>query len=118
METLTLQTTTSNNGLIKPAAFLNETQRLALNAYVELLRLKNYSANTISTYRNWFIHFMNCFPDRKPSTIMKNEIMDMLVRFRNNEKWSATSQNQLINSIKFFYEKLLNRPRMVYELPR
>lgn len=96
----------------------SEMQYLALRTYVEMLRLKNYSENTISTYRNWFISFLNFFPDRKPSTITKPEILDVLVRFRNSPKWSATSQNQLINAIKFFYEKLLNRPRAVYELPR
>lgn len=97
---------------------LKNMHLLALNAYTEMMRLKNYSPHTISTYRNWFAFFMNCFPGRKPSAIIKNEIMDMLVRFRNSEKWSATSQNQLINAIKFFYEHLLNRPREYYALPR
>ena len=118
METLTLQIQDSGNRLAKAGASLNETQRLALNAYIELLRLKNYSKNTISTYRNWFILFMTCFPDRKPSSISKNEIMDFLVAFKNSDKWSATSQNQLINSIKFFFEQLLKRPTEMYDLPR
>lgn len=91
---------------------------LALQAYVEMLKLKNYSPNTIANYRNWFIFFMNGFPEKKPSTITKNEILDFLVGFRNSEKWSATSQNQLINSIKFFYEQLLKHPKELYELPR
>ncbi len=91
---------------------------LALHAYVEMLRLKNYSPNTINVYRNWFMLFLRCFHTRKPSTITKNEIMDMLVRFRKSPKWSATSQNQLISSIKFFYEHLLKRPKEVYDLPR
>ena len=100
--------------IIQPAALkLN-----ALAAYVELLRLKNYSPNTIKNYRNWFLFFINYFPNRKPSTITKIEILDFLAAFRKSESWSATSQNQLINAIKFFYEKLLNRPREVYELPR
>ncbi|MBK5284050.1 MAG: site-specific integrase [Bacteroidia bacterium] len=97
---------------------LDDMQQKALAAYVELLRLKNYSPNTIKNYRNWFILFLNHFPDRKPSTISKYEIMDFLVAFRNSSKWSATSQNQLINSIKFFYEHLLKKPREIYELPR
>src|SRR5437868_200061 len=97
---------------------LNNMQFLALRAYEELLRLKNYSPHTISVYRNWFIIFMNCFPDHKPSAITKPEIMDFLVKFRNSEKWSATSQNQLINAIKFFYEQLLKRHTQYYDLPR
>ena len=72
---------------------LNDMQQKALAAYVELLRLKNYSPNTISVYRNWFLIFLKYFPNRKPSSITKYEIMDFLVAFRNSKKWSAASQN-------------------------
>ena len=99
-------------------SFPDDIQRKALRAYVELLRLRNYSQNTIKNYRNWFEFFLRHFHDRKPSTISKNEILDFLVAFRKSSHWSATSQNQLVNAIKFFYEKLLNRPREFYDLPR
>jgi integrase/recombinase XerD len=95
-----------------------EYHELALKAYVELLRLKNYSENTIRNYRNWFIIFLNNFSGRKPSQISKDEILEFLVSFRKRSSWSATSQNQLINAIKFFYEQLLKRPREYYDLPR
>jgi integrase/recombinase XerD len=97
---------------------INSYHEIALRAYVEMLRLKNYSSNTIRTYKNWFIYFLNYFNRRKPSTITKSQILDFMVTFRNNPKWSATSQNQLISSIKFFYEHLLKHPREFYDLPR
>ena len=97
---------------------LSNVQQNALAAYIALLKLKNYSTNTILVYRNWFLLFLTHFPGHKPSAITKPEILDFLIRFRNSPKWSATSQNQLINSIKFFYEKLLNHPMEVYNLPR
>ncbi len=100
------------------AATAGDTHQLALNAYIEMLRLKNYSSNTIKNYKNWFIFFLKHFPYHKPSHITKNEILDFMVTFRKGKNWSATSQNQLINAIKFFYEKLLNHSREVYELPR
>ena len=97
---------------------LDNMQLKALRAYIEMMRLKNYSENSIRTYKNWFILFLLCFPRQKPSTISKVQILDLLVRFRNSPRWSATSQNQFINAIKFFFEKLLDHPREVYELPR
>ena len=97
---------------------LNDVQQKALAAYIAMLKLKNYSSNTILVYRNWFILFLTHFPQHKPSTITKPEIMDFLVQFRNGNKWSATTQNQLINAVKFFYEKLLHRPSEVFDLPR
>lgn len=97
---------------------LTLTHKKALEKYVDLLRLENYSAKTIIVYKNWFIIFLRCFPDKKPSTITKEEIMEMLVRFRNSNKWSAASQNSFISSIKFFYEKVLKRKKEIYDLPR
>jgi integrase/recombinase XerD len=41
-----------------------------------------------------------------------------MVDIRNCSKWNATSQNQLINAIKFFFEQLLKYPKEFYELPR
>lgn len=102
---------------VKPISPCNWHQ-LALEAYTALLRLKNYSPNTISNYRNWFMVFLYNFPDRKPSTITKAEILDFMLAYRNSRKWSATVQNQLINAIKFFYEKLLGHSPSTYDLPR
>lgn len=99
-------------------AVFSEMQNKAVAAYVNLLRLKNYSESTISTYRNWFMFFLSHFPERKPSEISKNEIMDFLTAWREQGRWSATVQNQLVNAIKFFYEKLLRSSRQTYDLPR
>ena len=106
-----------NNKLLKPMPMC-EYHHLALKAYIEFMKLKNLSTNTISNYKNWFLIFLNYFPDRKPSEITKHEIMDMMTHMRNSSKWSATKQNQMINAIKFFYEQLLKRPRELYDLPR
>ena len=95
-----------------------DTHSLALQSYIELLRLKNYSPNTIKTYKSLFITYLNNFPNYKPDTITKFQIMDFMVRQRNKSGWSSTQQNQLINAIKFFYEKLLKHPPEMYDLPR
>ena len=97
---------------------LNRMQHLALEAYANQLRLRNYSPNTLKTYTNWFTVFLTHFPNCKPSGISKQEIMEFLLRYRNSSHWSATVQNQLINSIKFFFEKVLGQPQQVYDLPR
>ncbi|MEI8137536.1 MAG: site-specific integrase [Bacteroidota bacterium] len=101
-----------------PNKILPSTHNKAIEKYTELLRLENYSANTINTYKNWFTLFLRCFPKHNPNEITKQEIIEMLVRYRNNKKWSATGQNQLISSIKFFYEKVLKRKREIYDFPR
>ena len=39
-----------------------EIQLAAIHAYVAMLRLMNYSENTIRTYQNWFLYFLKNFP--------------------------------------------------------
>lgn len=97
---------------------MNTIQELALKTYIETLILKNYSENTIKNYRSHFIPFLNYFSDKKPSQITREEIINYLMYVKSKKSWSASEQNQVINSIKFFYEKILNRPKEVYELPR
>lgn len=101
-----------------PQAIPNKIQQLAIAAYIETLRLRNYSPNTLKNYRDHFIAFLLYFGNKKPSLITKGEIMDYLVMLRRKENWSSTHQNQVINSIKFFYEQVLKQPRTVYDLPR
>lgn len=97
---------------------MSEYHVLALKAFIDLMSLKNYSEKTIKTYRNWFLLFLKNFPERKPSTISKEEIMKFLIEYREKEKWSASAQNQMISAIKMFYEKLLKKPEEFYDLPR
>ncbi|MBP9186668.1 MAG: site-specific integrase [Bacteroidia bacterium] len=112
------QQNTAQNNEIEMMYIPNEMHHLAITAYVELLRLKNYSENTIANYRGNFIAFLSYYKDFKPSEITKAQIMDYLVMMRKKDNWSATHQNQVINAIKYFYERLLRQPRTVYDLPR
>lgn len=103
--------------VVKPSP-QTDSHKSAHDAYLALLKLKNYSPNTIRNYSNRFLVFLQHFPGRKPSSITRAEILDFLYQYRQSNKWSATVQNQLINAIKFFYEKLLKRPVEHYDLPR
>lgn len=83
----------------------NKYHANAVNAFVGLLQLKNYSENTIKNYKSWFLFFLKHFPERRPSFITQEEILDFLLYYRKSSVWSATTQNQFINAIKFFYMK-------------
>jgi site-specific recombinase XerD len=106
-----------SESVIKPAPQA-DSHKAAHDAYMALLKLKNYSPNTLRNYSNLFLIFLQHFPGRKPSSIIREEVLDFLYAYRQSNKWSATVQNQLINAIKFFYEKLLKRPAEQYDLPR
>ncbi len=75
--------------------------------YVDLLIRRRYSENTIRVYSSLFEEFINFYPDKAPIEGTESDIrkyQDYLVKKR---KISTSTQNQAINAIKFYYEKVL-----------
>lgn len=88
-----------------------------LKEYNRLIRLKNYSFSTINSYTFCFEKFLNYFKGKDIDSLTKDEVIDFL--YSEHEKgFSASYQNQLINAIKFYYEKILGRKKEFYNLPR
>ena len=103
---------------MKTVYTLNSYQLLAVKAFTELLQLKNYSYVTLKSYCHHFTAFITFYPAKKPSAITKEEVQQyMLCNIEKNNP-SPSTQNVIINAIKFFYKEVLNRSREVYQLPR
>lgn len=86
--------------------------------YLETLELKNYSSATIKTYRLHFLRFLKHFPETKLKDITKEQIRQYLLYLIQKKNYSTSAQNQAINSIKFYYEKVLGKPVEKYYVPR
>lgn len=95
--------------------------------YLEKLVQKRYSPNTIKTYVTYMKSFMEGFKGRELKSITKKEIDEYILKLIRSKGISPSQQNQRINSIKFYYEKVLGmekqmytieRPRKARELPR
>ena len=86
--------------------------------YLEKLVLKRYSLHTAKTYSSCFSKFMLFFKDKKLETLTENEIKTFLLYLIQQKKVSPSTQNQYINAIKFYYEKVLKQPKMVFSLDR
>lgn len=86
--------------------------------YIEKLQRKRYSPNTINTYTSLFKDYINYYSDQKIEDLTETEIhdyLDYLIRERNI---SSSTQNQVINAIKFYYEKVLGQERITIEIDR
>ena len=86
--------------------------------YLETLKLKRYSKNTIKSYLNHFKHFLDYYHNIKPQEISEEQIRDFLLYIVDDKKVSNSYQNQAINSIKFYYEQVLGKPVKNYYLQR
>lgn len=87
-------------------------------SYLAKLRELRYSQNTINTYSDMFEEFINYFSEKNLEDITEDEIIQF-IRYLVTERCVSTSyQNQSINSIKFYYERVLGQKRKIYLIER
>jgi integrase/recombinase XerD len=90
---------------------------LAPTTYLDKLESKRYSLNTARTYISCFETFMNYFQGQNLVTITERDIQTYLNEL--SRKGVSTSKlNQVINSIKFYYETVLQMPNRFYSIDR
>lgn len=86
--------------------------------YLEKLIQKRYSQNTIKTYVSYMRSFREEFSNRELDSITTQEINAYILKLIQIRAISKSQQNQRINAIKFYYEKVLGRKRMYYNVNR
>ena len=89
-----------------------------LREYLDLLTRKRYSEHTIKTYGCYFKDFIRYFSDRDPKSITSTQIKQYLLDLIRERNISTSQQNQRINAIKFYYEKVLGRRKTHYHIER
>ena len=87
-------------------------------AYITKLKIRRYSENTIRTYHTLFRDFINYFAETDPALITEEQIREYMDYLVNKRKVSYSTQNQAINAIKFFYEKVLSQQKNKYWIDR
>lgn len=88
------------------------------DGYVEKLMLKRYSANTIRIYSNYFKDFSYYFRDNDLADLTHEDINGYIIDLIREYDISTSQQNQRINAIKFYYEKILIREKEFYLIDR
>lgn len=87
-------------------------------AYLRILQQKRYSPSTIKTYTSYFIQFQAYFTDYNLNHISIDQINSYILELVNVYGISPSQQNQRINAIKFYYEKVLDRQKGYYKIER
>ena len=86
--------------------------------YLELLVQKRYSSNTIKIYTHYFSQFQSFFIEKRLKDITLDEINTYILDLIQNKNISPSQQNQRINAIKFYYEKVLGRDQEYFNIER
>ena len=83
--------------------------------YIQRLELDNYAESTCKTYISMFERFINDHKDTKLIEFDEQQINDYLQRLLHNGK-SESYLRQMICSIKFYFEVVLDMPNRFYSL--
>lgn len=85
--------------------------------YLLKLELKRYANNTVKIYVRCFEKFINSLPECDLLQVDEQTIQNYLQKLI-QEKKSNSYINQMINSIKFYYEIVLEMPNRFYSIDR
>ncbi len=86
--------------------------------FIEKLQELRYSEQTIKTYKMCFEEFINYYHKFDVGKIDELMIKAFLRYLVTERKVSVSYQNQAINAIKFYYERILGGQRKVYYIDR
>jgi len=86
--------------------------------FLEKLEQERYSENTIKIYTHYFKDFAAEFSGMDLQEIAKDDINAYILRLIQARNISSSQQNQRINAIKFYYEKVLGGKREYYDIGR
>ncbi len=113
--------TRTNNSPVTVNSFrqrkLPVNYRKCPEVFLQKLELKQYSINTAKTYIHLFEVFINYYKNKDLNCINENDIrtyMQLLVQ----QQKSHSYINQMINSIKFYYEVVMEMPNRFYSIER
>lgn len=85
---------------------------------MEKLKELRYSEHTIRTYKTLFEEFINYYHKFEIDRIDEKMIIAFLRYLVTERQVSSSYQNQAINAIKFYYERVLGGQRKVYYIDR
>ena len=85
--------------------------------YLLKLELKKYANSTVRTYVSFFEMFINHYKHKELNAIDESDIRAFLQKLIHRNV-SNSYLNQVINSIKFYYEVVLGMPNRFYEIER
>ena len=97
---------------------IHEVNQPALLQFIETLELKAYSPSTISTYRNEFAQLLYILKEKPVEELSPERLRSYFLYCTTILKLSENTLHSRMNAVKFYFEQVLKRERMFFEIPR
>lgn len=88
------------------------------NRYLDAMRLKGFSDNTIKTYAVEFAQLLYILKDFSVLTLTPDKLRSYLLYCHTQLKLSENQIHSRLNAIKFYFEQILHQDKFFYEIPR
>lgn len=96
----------------------DEKQTVLPHGYLEKLIRVRYSESTKKAYTTYFKDFQLAFAHKNLEELKPEDINQYILGLIKKKNISVSQQNQRINSIKFYYEKVLGKTKQFYNIDR
>jgi len=97
---------------------VSEVNRPALQRFIDTIRLKGYSPNTETTYRNEFAQLLVLLSNVHVDTMTPEQLRSYMLYCTTELKLSEAHLHSRLNAIKFYFEKVLKQEKFFAEIPR
>ncbi len=97
---------------------IDEINQPALAKMIETLELKAYSKNTINTYRNEFAQLLYVLKNKDVNELNPERLRSYFLYCVKELKLSENTLHSRINAIKFYFEQVLKRENLFFEISR
>ncbi|MCX2745824.1 site-specific integrase [Mangrovivirga sp. M17] len=99
--------------------FIRTEQKIPVpEEYIHKLETVRYSKSTIDTYIYYFSDFLTYCQIGNPDTFTDEQVKKYLLHLIHDKKVSQSTQNQAVNAIKFYLEKIKGEDRKYYWIDR
>lgn len=105
-------------GGLKAIAGIHPVNGHVLRAMRQMLVLKAYSPSTIKTYQNEMSQFLQALKAEAADTFPVSRIKAYLQYCFEQLKISENTLHSRINALKFYYERVLRKEKLFWEVPR
>ncbi len=97
---------------------IHQCNQPALQLLIETLQLKAYSESTIKTYRNEFAQLLYLLKHVPVNTLESTKLRSYFLYCTNTLKLSENTLHSRMNAVKFYFEQVLHREKLFFEIPR
>ena len=102
----------------KPAWQLSAANLKALTQFIEELKLRGYSRNTLQTYKSELLQLLQLLKQKPVDTLTPDDLRRYMVYTMEKEGLSEFSAHSRLNALKFYFEQVLKREKFFWQIPR